>query len=564
LATGTVLAWVILGCAAGAVLAQAPPPSPPTAGDAIKQAAPPATPGAAPAPGEAFSLPTPEIVAEPEKPPALPDSGKLFVNSIAVAGSNEDEREKLAPILTPYINRELTMAEIDEAARKVTRFYRDRGYLVARAYVLKQAAQEGVLTITLVRGNYGVVTVKNRSRVRQQVVQDVFGDMKRDSPSVTEGSLERAMMLVGEMPGGAVPNVSIQPGQAPGATDLQVKVGEAPRLQGYLLGDNQGSQFTGRERLYGGLDVNSPLGTGDKLSVSAMMTEADELHNGRVAYSVPLNYNGLRLAVSASRTLYTLGGVYQVLDGTGAADAIDGTLSYAVRRRPKESIDFSVDYAHKELHDDLAAVDTHNPRNADVGTVTLQGARQGSFLGHNLYTTLSTSVALGQLAVLDPTQRRLGNIDGTYSKLNGTLTAEAPLAGNLSAKTSLVMQKDLADKDLDSSEQLFISGSGGVRAYAEGTSGDNGYILNLEFRYALPKWHRFRFQQTVALFADNGAVDAQEKGTSLTNFVINDVGPAYYVNFHPAFLSVQVARMLGPIHQETGKTRVWVQLGFVF
>jgi hemolysin activation/secretion protein len=52
------------------------------------------------------------------------------------------------------------------------------------------------------------------------------------------------------------------------------------------------------------------------------------------------------------------------------------------------------------------------------------------------------------------------------------------------------MQKDLPDKALDSSEQLFISGGGGVRAYAESESGDNGYVLNVEFRYAVPRLER--------------------------------------------------------------------------
>jgi hemolysin activation/secretion protein len=534
------------------------------AGDAMKQASPPAPPDSATKPGEASPVPAPVIVTEPDKPLVLPEGKKLFVTSITVAGANDDEAEKLAPIVEPYTNKDLTIAEINEAARKVTRFYRDRGYLVARAYVPKQNAHEGMLTINLVRGSYGVVSLNNRSLLRKPVVRRTFERMKADSPNVTQGSLERTMMLVQEMPGGAMPSVSIQPGKLPGATDLVVKVDEGHRFQGYLLGDNQGSQYTGRKRLYGGLDVNSPLGLGDKLSGSAMTTEAEGLQNGRVTYSLPLNYNGLRLSISASRTIYTLGGAYKVLGGTGSAKMIEGTLSYPVRRRHDESIDLLVNVAEKGLRDDLKEVSTQNPRNANLGTVTVQRTKQGAIFRHNTYTTMSTSIALGQLEVVDPTQRKLGQSDGTYSKLNATLTAETSLTRSLSAKTSLVMQKDLADKVLDSSEQLFISGSGGVRAYAESESGDNGYALNVEFRYAVPRLERLRAQQSVSLFFDNGAVNAQTNSTSLTNFVLSDVGAGYCVNVHPAFVNFQLARILGPKRGETGKTRAWVQLGVVF
>ena len=81
--------------------------------------------------------------------------------------------------------------------------------------------------------------------------------------------------------------------------------------------DNQGSRYTGKNRAYAGIDANSPFGIADKLSVSAMTTNNDGLHNGRAAYAVPLGYSGLRAEFAAARTTYSLGGIYAPLDATG-------------------------------------------------------------------------------------------------------------------------------------------------------------------------------------------------------------------------------------------------------
>jgi len=297
-----------------------------------------------------------------------------------------------------------------------------------------------------------------------------------------------------------------------------------------------------------------------------MTTDVIGLENGSASYSLPLNSNGLRFALSYSQTIYTLGGAYAPLQGTGAANVLEGTFSYPILRRHDESIDFFLSGAHKKLRDDLAAVKTHNPRNADLGIVTVQWSKFGTIFGHNLYTTLATSIAAGQLEVVDPTQRRLGGTDGTYGKLNVKYNAELQLFSHLSAKTLLSTQKDVSNKGLDSSEQLFISGSTGVRAYAEGASGDNGYVFTQELRYALPRIKLLPRQQALTAFFDNGAVSAQKDGTSLTNYSLTDLGAGYSVNFHSAFVNLQAAHSLGATdqHNETNHWHVFVQIGYVF
>jgi hemolysin activation/secretion protein len=557
---------LLLGSGESAWLcAQAAPQAPNYgAGSAIQQTIPPPTTSAQPTPTEAEVQPT-VVSAEPEKPMTLNPNETLLVNEIIVGEDDEEVRAKVERIVTPYLHRELTMAEINEAASRVTRYYRHRGYIVAKAYFPKQDASDGVLEMHIALGSYGNVTVKNRSRLRDEVVEGEFHHLKNSSPDVTAKSLERTVLLMRAMPGGAIPNVTLAPGKLPGTTDMQVQLNrEGHRYQGYLLGDNQGSRFTGRKRLFGELDVNSPLGLADKFSVSGMLSEGERLHNVRMSYDLPLNYSGLRLMVAASRTRYALGGSYSALNATGSVSAVEGTFSYPLLLRHDSNIDLSLNVAHRDLHDNMSAVKVFNPRTAEVGTATLQRTKFGTVFRHRFYTSTGATVTVGEMSLNDATEAKSTGTNGDYAKLVINLSAETPLYNALSVRVSAVGQKDLRVKYLDSSEQLYISGSGGVRAYVEGISGDNGYIFNMELPYALPKIPHTGLQHAVSGFFDSGGVHTEKEETSLTDFVLNDAGVSYTMTRYPLFFKVQGVRMLGNIHSETDKTRMWMQLGFVF
>jgi hemolysin activation/secretion protein len=535
----------------------------PGIGGAVKQAAPP--PAETPAKKEV--PPAPVIVEEGDKPFSLPEGEKIFIKDFKLEDSEPADEAALSALLAPYKGRDLTMAEITEAANKVTLFYRNKGYLVAKAYVPKQDARDGILTIKVIIGNYGKLSLKNTSPVRDFLVQGVFEKARDVSSAVRTDSLERAMLLVRDMPGCKIPTVTIAPGTVPGTSDFEVSVDTSQRVNGYLMGDNQGSKYTGKNRLYGGIDVNSPFGIADKFSASAMTSEDEGLGSLRLSYGFPLAYNGLRAELAASRTTYELGGVYSDLDATGSADILEGTIFYPIRRTRDENIDLSLNLAYKELHDDLDAVNSENPRHASVATLALQRGKYGSLFGRNLFTLISAGINIGTLTIVDDFQKDLNeagaNTSGTFSKLNLGFSANLELTEKFSVRASAKVQKVLTDHNLDSTEQLFISGMTGVRAYTESVGFDNGYVVNAELRYALPTL--IGIKHALGVFADNGYVYAQN-GDYITNdhITLTDVGLGYYVSFKQLFGSVQLAQPVGKTSVSDPKTRVLMQVGMAF
>ncbi|SFQ15134.1 Hemolysin activation/secretion protein [Variovorax sp. OK605] len=541
-------------------------------GDAVREAQQPPRP---PAPARP---PAPVIDAPQERPMNLPAGETLAVRAFRVEeGAELVPQAELQLALDPYQGRALSMAEIEQAAAKVSALYRAHGYLVARAYVPRQDASGGTLVIRVLVGTYGNFALKNRSLVRDSVLGDVFASVRGQRAAavtpvapVSRAELERAMLLVSDMPGATLPRLTVSPGEAQGTSDFDIDVGEAPRVGGYVAGDNHGSRYTGRNRLSAGLDINSPFGIADKLSFNLMGAQGGGLDNARLAYSLPLAANGLRVELAASRTSYHLGADYSDLEARGRAHTVEATFSYPLVRSREQNLSLSLNLAARQLRDEIGAVDSVSDRRVKVATFGAQHEAWGNVFGRAGYTNLSAGLTWGHLGIDDPAQRAVdcacANTLGSFARLNLRLAAGLELAKDWSANGTLSLQKALRNRNLDGSEQMGISGPGGVKAYREWVSGDNGYLFNLELRYALPAQEGL--VHSLGVFADVGRAWQQNSNDAAGNGVrLSDVGVGYSARYRSMFARVQVARAAGARPQEfarDGRTRVLLQAGVLF
>ncbi|WP_036263055.1 ShlB/FhaC/HecB family hemolysin secretion/activation protein [Methylocapsa aurea] len=484
---------------------------------------------------------------------ALKDQETLFVRSFEVEGPKLVGQAEVREILEPYENRKLPLGEIYAAADKITTLYRTRGYLVAKTYVPAQDARSGVLRIKLVPGQYGAIAIANQSLVRDDYLQSVIDRALGGSPLIHKDALERAMLLISDLPGAGMPRVAIGPGQRPETSDFVFSVPEGRRLEGFLLGDNFGSPYTGRNRVSGSLALNSPLGYGDRLSAFGIVSESTSLVNGRAAYSFPLGYDGLRGEIGAFRTTYVLSGVYNAVNATGTADAVTATLTYALRRQRDDSIYILANFTRKSLNDKILGVSFAN-RTIDLGTVALTRDTVGAFGGMPLTTSTTFSFTAGNVNFPNAAQRaaNIASVDtvGNYERINLSFNATLAFSEKLSLSTLLRAQKSLSG-NLDSSEQMSLSGYWGVRSYDEGLSGDSGYLVTPELKYALPDIYLYR--HSIGLFTDVGAAWLENGSYTTTQksyTQLNDFGLGYYATYEYSaarffLLKAQVAHTYG-------------------
>ena len=521
----------------------------PNIGGAMEQAAPP--------PRESPSKPpeTPIIaIDEPLESFELSDDRKILVKAFRIENSEERDWMSLQNLLKPYRFMEMSMADITEAQNLITAYYRDKGYMLAMAWVPKQDASNGVLTFQILFGEYGELSVRNASSIRTSFLRGVFGDARNRSSVVRREELERVMLIVRDMPGGRIPMVRVTSGEKPGTSDFVMEM-DGPRrfarLGGYVMANNQGSRHTGEYRTYGGVDINSLFGLADKFSAAYMTTDTTNLENYRFSYDFPLAYNGLRGEVSVARTDYELGGAYSVLGLTGSADIVEMSIRYPIRKRPNETIEFTSKAVHKRMTDDISLGNMENPRNSTMITLMANRETMGNLsrLGNRgLYTKLSGGFDIGYLDIKDMIQEAIDasgpKTAGVFAKFNLDAAAEIGLVGNLSVRGAVKLQKILSRDNVDSSEQFFISGAGGVRAYTESIGFDNGYTVNAELKYALPGAVDFRHSANI--FVDNGRTWAQNGQYSpTTEYRLTDAGPGYSIGYRWLFGALHIAFPIG-------------------
>ena len=445
-----------------------------------------------PRPAPAAPAPLPPVGGVPTEPPmqALPQGGRqVAVQRFEIVGNRVIATEALQAQISGEAGKSLTLAEIEALATRLTRYYRQQGYFVARVYVPQQEIKDGVVTLRAVEGNYGRFILKNESLVRDDIVQAMLDDAKRHD-IVSLDTLERAMLIINDTPGSRVVRADVRPGEAVGTSDFVVETAADPRHAGYVLLDNHGSRYTGKERLSFNWDWNSPTRRGDRLSVSGLVSGTGELVNGRVGYGTALTPSGWRGEVALAQTHYELGDIFKALDAQGRARSLDVGVTYPLKRIQAQTIEAGLSYSHKDLEDEANSV-IINTKTSHAFTASLTLRDERLLWGLDGVTQANLSLTAGYLDIDNAAARQqdaaLSRTQGKFGKINLSLARFSVLPRDFTLTASFKHQTSVANKSVDGSERMSVAGAGGVMAYPSGElSGSDATLIRLELARPLP------------------------------------------------------------------------------
>lgn len=431
--------------------------------------------------------------AAPARPAlSLPSDVKLQIKAFRITGAREFSEAHLLALLADSTDRELSLAQLQGLAERITAHYREQGYLLARAYLPAQDIKDGLLTIAVLEGRLGKVQLDNRSLLNDATAQRQFDDL-HPGDAVQAAALERSLLLLNELPGAEV-HSTLKPGASVGLTDLDVSLGAGPRVAGSLEADNFDNRYTGSERLGGNLAINSPTGLGDTLSLRGLTSGAG-MNYGRLAYQLPVGPQATQVGLAWSEMRYELGEDFESLDAHGKASIGSVYALQPLLRSRQARLDGQLSYERKRLEDQVDATDTTLDKTLDVWSLGLSGSHQDSLLGGGAMQ-YGASLVAGNLE-LDAASDALDDAGldtrGHYAKLAFQLTRLQRLTDRFSLQLRASGQR--AAKNLDSSEKLSLGGAYAVRAYPQGeAAADDAWLANLELRYApAPAWQLFGF-----------------------------------------------------------------------
>lgn len=507
----------------------------------------------------------PEIRVEQGTTPAAPaaDQQKILVKAVRISGAQVYPEAVLLAVAGFSAQRELTLTELRAMAAKIAGHYRKHGYFLAQAYLPTQDIMDGLVTIAVLEGKYGQVSLRNGSNLSDDMANGMLAGL-HSGDTIAIAPLESRILSLSDIPGVNVKSTLV-PGASVGASDLIVELTPGQRVTGSIDADNHGNRYTGTNRLGAALTINNPSGYGDLVNLRALTSDAG-LHYGRAAYQAQIGR--AKAGVAYSHMEYRLGKEFASLRAHGTASIASLYGSYPLIRSRSHNLNALINLDAKTFRDRADAALILADKHARVAMLTLGGDTRDSVGGGGLSTyalTWSTgSIDIKSPAVLAADAATVRS-NGHYDKLTLQMSRLQSVTETISLYAAVNGQ--FASKNLDASEKIGLGGVGGVRAYPSGEAyGDKGYLLNLEARMLLPKIldHVPGRMQLIG-FIDTGSVTLNKNAwaagpnrrtLSGTGIGVNWVDPSNFV------VSATWARKLGnavATSAPDASSRFWIQ-----
>ena len=512
--------------------------------------------------------PLPTLRIAPATAPAVPAPSTLRVtlHSLQLSGQRVYSEAELRAVSGFEPGREVGLADMNSMASRITDFYRNSGYFLAQAYLPAQDIADGSLTIAVLEGQYGAITLRPDASLPAAtlaVAHRLLGGLEPGS-TVAIAPLERRLLLLSDLPGLDLRS-TLAPGASVGASDLIVDLAPGPRLAGSVDADNAGSRYSGANRLGASLSVNRPLGWGDVATLRALGA-GPGMQYARASWQAQPGEFKAGLAYSAMR--YRLAQEFESLQADGSARIASVYASHPLLRSRSANLNLLLNLDSKRLHDNVASTEVVTDKKASVAMLSLTGDLRDA-LGGSGASSGSFTWSSGRVDILSPdalaADAAAADSSGHFDKLAISLSRQQSLGQALTLVAAFNGQ--WAAKNLDSSEKMSLGGAGGVRAYPSGeASGDSGWLLTLEARTALPlpAWGDLG-QLQLAGFVDSGQVRLNQRpwapGANRKALSGAGLGLSWSDN-RGWMLKAQVAHKLGPAAATSApdaSTRFWLQ-----
>jgi len=429
----------------------------------------------------------PEISVPVHKSVQLPEGVTVSVKGFSFTGNTVFDEAQLQSLLAGAVGRDMSLAELVKQVEAVTRYYRQAGYLVARAYLPAQEIKDGMITVGVLEGNVGEVALEGDISLPDWI-RDGYLKPVKDSKVLQVDSLERSLLLINDLAGISA-NAALRPGAAPGSTDVGVQLTPTKLVTGSIDFNNYGSNYNGNYRLGGLLNINNGLGYGEQFTLRPVISEDLDTLYGQVGVQFPVGGYGTKMGLGYTHVKSDIGREFAALGLQGKSQVFSVYLTHPIIRSRHTNLFGSLRFDLKNVtdHYDSQLDIADNKDYLRIVTAGLSGDIRDSYYGGG-NSTYSVSAAIGLKNLTATATDPLA--DGKFIKLNFDVSRLQRLGSfdsNLQhTALFLRLSGQFARDRLVSSEQISLGGPRGVRAFAPGEAqGDSAVIMTAEVRQDL-------------------------------------------------------------------------------
>ena len=471
------------------------------------------------------------------------------------------DKAELARILEEGMGENRTMVQLRRTVDELTAYCRSHGYPAAAVYLPPQESADGVVVLRVLPGHYDEIGIENNSRLKSPVAQRIIAGLKTGDV-ITTARLESALYAVSDATGARAVGV-LSPGQEFGTSKLTVRIEDSKESNTVFYVENYGSPNTGRYRYGLQETLYNPSGTGDKVSAGALISNGS-LRNFYANYETVVGRGGTTLGVGIARMNYEVGGALSAIGAEGKSLTFSLFGQTPLYHRTNRSLTMRYGYNYRDLNDDITAFGLEGKKHTHSVYLGVAGTQRmyRATLDYNANLTVGRlnydseySSILGALSQTD---------EGTYAKFEADLTAVQQLGSTTDFLVKVSGQK--ASRNLDSSEEFYLGGPNGVRAYAQGEgAGDEGLLGTAELR-----WHAPVCGLTLSTFYDVGTARLSRSRIADDNSVtLRGWGvAAAYSNPGDWFARLDYARRIGldssVAAKNSARGRLWFLMGKIW
>ncbi len=466
---------------------------------------------------------TSELTIKKEHRDALKQNELFMIHKIDIKGNTHFDTKTLHSLIADAEDKKISLDELNELAIRITDYYNNNGYPLARAIIPPQTIQEGKVKIQILEVIYNKIILDNQSRVNDSLLLSTLSPIKAGEP-VTQKELYHSLLLLSDIPG-VVSNSVLKAGEKVATTDLKVNVSPTPMVSGNAIVDNYGSRYTGRGRVTTTLTGNNLLHHGDTLKMS-LLSSGRGLNYGRIACESIVNGSGTQLGGSYSSLHYILGDSITFLNAHGTAQVASLWIKHPLIRTQFYNLYTLLQYDSLELHDHTDTTSTKTDRHLQNGTLSFTMDSRDSILSGGL-NTLSLGFTTGYVDFKDADAKQYdaqtANTQGQFSKSNLYLSRLQRLSPKDELQIDFSLQE--ASTNLDSSAKIIAGGSYSLRGYDVGAiAGDSWYSTTAEIRHTLDPIAEEVFQLIAFIERANVKVNKSTWAIGENDATLNDVG----------------------------------------
>jgi hemolysin activation/secretion protein len=427
-----------------------------------------------------FSIETPRRSPVPR----AVDELRFQLQGVTIVGATVFTPDELRPLYADLLGKEVGLSDILNVADAIEAKYRERGFIISRAYVPPQRVGNGVFTINVVEGYVSGIALEGGDPGVRALIQAYISPVLQSKPLVLE-PMERGLLLANDLPGVTAAGLLRPSPDMPGASDLVVNVTQSPWTGG-LNTDNRGSKFTDRWTIGGDVEWNSPLGDGDQVSANIQSAPDPNVRiQGTGRYQHPIGTSGLTgsayITVSNGAPVGSLGN----LKLTTNSVAVGPRLSYPLIRTRLQSLTLEGGFTWQdaEVHSDLPPPTQISHDHWHPVDVALTYTQTGFWNG-NTSATLDVAQGIPGLGATEndsPSLSRPG-AHTDFTKVTATVKRIQVIWGPVNF--ALTAQGQHAFEPLVVGEQISFGGYQIGRGYDPAAlTGDDGLGGSFELRY---------------------------------------------------------------------------------